>query len=178
VEELEVPIESSQEKIQEEAREAREKWISHVALTAAILAVLAAITALLAGHHSNEAMIEQIKSSDQWSFYQAKGIKSAILNSKMELLDSLGKVVSEKDRAKASDYSTQQEEIKTEAAEHKEASEKHLESHNTLAKGVTLFQVAIAVSAISVLMRRRRFWALSLLFGFAGLIFLFLGLKV
>ena len=50
-----------------------------VALTAALLSVLAAITALFASHYANEAMIEQIQASDQWSFYQAKGIKSVVL---------------------------------------------------------------------------------------------------
>ncbi|MGO9146526.1 MAG: DUF4337 family protein [Desulfomonilia bacterium] len=36
-----------------------------VALSTAILAVLAAVSSLLAGHHSNEALIEQIQSSDK-----------------------------------------------------------------------------------------------------------------
>ena len=36
---------------------------------------LAAIAALLAGHAANEALLEQIKASDQWSYYQSKSIK-------------------------------------------------------------------------------------------------------
>jgi hypothetical protein len=72
----EVPLEQSQEEIAHHAHHATEKWILGVALTAAFLAVLAAITALLAEHHANEAMLDQIRSSDKWSFYQAKSIKA------------------------------------------------------------------------------------------------------
>jgi len=76
MEEIEVPTEQLQEQLNERTRESQEKWILMVALTAAILAVFAAINALLAGHYANEAMIEQLKASDQWAYYQAKGINT------------------------------------------------------------------------------------------------------
>jgi hypothetical protein len=37
-----------------------------------------------------------------------------------------------------------------------------------------MFQIAIAIAAISALTRRRRFWIVSLLFGAAGCVFLLL----
>ncbi len=55
--------------------EGKEKWVLYVALTTAIIAVLAAITGLIANDHADEAMLAQIKSSDQWAFYEAKSIK-------------------------------------------------------------------------------------------------------
>ena len=61
----EVPLEQSQEDIAHNAHAATEKWILGVALTAAFLAVLAAITALMAEHHANEAMLDQMRSTDQ-----------------------------------------------------------------------------------------------------------------
>jgi hypothetical protein len=45
-----------------------------------------------------------------------------------------------------------------------------------LSLGVTMFQVAIAVGAISVLTRRRNFWFASLAFGAVGVGFLGYGL--
>ncbi len=42
--------------------------------------------------------------------------------------------------------------------------------------GVTLFQVAISVAAISVLVRRRRFWWVSMGFGLVGFVFFIQGL--
>ncbi len=164
----EVPLEQSQEDILHHAHAAEEKWILGVALTAALLAVIAAITALLAEHHANEAMLEQILSSDKWSYYQAKGIKANLLGSKIELLTALGKTVDAKDRAKLETYRKEQEAIREEAEEKERASEVHLKHHTLFSRGVTLFQVGIAVGAISVLTKRKRFWYASLVFGVAG----------
>jgi hypothetical protein len=171
MEEIEVPTEKLHEEMVEHAQHAKDKWISQVALSSALIAVFAAIAALMAGHHSNEAMIEQIKSSDKWNYYQAKGIKSSLLNAKIEILTEMGKTAKDSDREKSADYKKEQEEISKQAKEKEEASEKHLITHEIFAKAVTFFQVAIAVSAISVLMRRRRFWFVSLAFGLGGLIF-------
>lgn len=37
-------------------------------------------------HAANEAMLCQIKCSDQWSFYLAKSIKSYLFSTKVEIL--------------------------------------------------------------------------------------------
>jgi len=50
----------------------------YAAVSTALMAVFAALGSLTAGHHSNEALIAQIKASDTWAYYQAKGIKSEI----------------------------------------------------------------------------------------------------
>jgi hypothetical protein len=171
MEEAEVPLEQTQEDIIHHAHAATEKWVLGVALTAALLAVLAAITALTAEHHANEAMILQIQSSDQWNFYQAKGIKANLLNSKVELLAALGKDMDEKDKSKLEKYQKDQEEIKAKAEELQRDSESHLRHHSILARGVTMFQLAIAVGAIAVLTKRRRFWYVSLAFGLVGVVF-------
>ena len=176
MEEIEVPTEQLQEQIHERAHEARERWLSWVALSSALLAGFAAVSALLAGHHANEAMVDQIRSSDQWSYYQAKSIKAAVLGSKIDLLKALGKEVSPKDEEKFVQYKKEQDEITGFAEEKERASESHLQHHTIFAKGVTLFQVAIAVAAISALTRRRRFFLVGLLFGLGGLVFLTQGL--
>jgi len=92
----EVPLEQTQEDLVHHAHGSSEKWVLGVALTAAFLAVLAAITSLIAEHHADEAMILQIQSSDQWNYYQAKGIKANLLDTKTEILSALGKPVDEK----------------------------------------------------------------------------------
>ncbi len=69
MDEIEVPTEHLHETIKEKVEELNEKEPSHfsmyIAISTALMAVLAAISSLLAGHHSNEAMIDQIKASDQ-----------------------------------------------------------------------------------------------------------------
>lgn len=149
-----------------------------VALSSALLAGLAAVCSLLAGHHANEAMIEQIQSSDQWAFFQAKGIKAAVLGSKIELLEAEGKTVSEKDRQKIADYKKEQDDIAHEAKHKQEEAEGHLHRHVVFARGVTLFQIAIAVGAIAALTSRPSFWFVSLGFGAVGVWFLCQGFLV
>src|ERR1700735_553807 len=80
--------------------EGKEKWVLYVALTTAIIAVLAAITGLIANDHADEAMLAQIKSSDQWAFYEAKSIKSEEIATSNKILVALGKTVAPQDSAK------------------------------------------------------------------------------
>jgi Domain of unknown function (DUF4337) len=172
MEEAEVPLESVQEHVQHEAEHSRERWISWVALSTAILAVLAAITGLLSGQHANEAMMNQIEASDQWAYYQAKGIKAAVLDAKM----TLSSAPNEQDKSKAERYQEEQAEIQNEAKVKETEAKTHFHRHETFAHGVTMFQIAIAVAAISALTAKRRFWLVSLVFGAAGCVFLVLGL--
>jgi hypothetical protein len=169
-------MEKVHEHIEEHAHGAKEKWISLVALTTAILAALAAVTSLLAGDHAEEAMARQIESSDQWSYYQAKGIKSGLVGTRIEILAALGHEASEADKEKMKKYEEEQAEIKKEAETKMEESKLHSRQHVGLARGVTMFQIAIAIGAISVLTKRRRFWVVSLVFGAVGIVFLALGL--
>ncbi len=194
MEEIEVPLEQSQEHIKEHAEHASEgkRWVLGVALSSAIFAALAAVASLRAGYHANEALLEQIganneilKASDQWTYFQAKGIKSAVLASRIELLKTLDKTPSEAELAKLKSYDADQKEI-TEAAkkfqahadELKEEGKVHLEHHEKLATSVTMFQICIAISAISALTQRRAFWFVSLLFGAVGVCYMVSGLFV
>jgi hypothetical protein len=169
-EEIEVPTEHLHEQLEHSAHHSQESWIMMVALTAALLSVLAAITALFAGHYANEAMLEQIQASDQWAFYQAKGIKSAVLESKIDLMKQMGKEADEKDVKNAERYKDEQQEIKKEATTKQDESARHLVQHNALSKGVTLFQIAIAICAISALTRKKWLWYGSILLGIAGIL--------
>jgi predicted cobalt transporter CbtA len=172
MEEAEVPLEHLHEEIHHHAEHGGAPWISGVALSTAILAVLAAIAGLLSGKHANEAMMSQIESSDQWLYFQAKSIKAAILEAKTTLASE----ATERDKEKAAQYQEEQVEIKREA-EHKQAEAKaNFHQHEVFARSVTMFQIAIAIAAISALTKKRRFWFVSLLFGLAGSVFLVLGL--
>jgi hypothetical protein len=171
MEEAEVPLEHLHEQVHHTAEHSGQDWISWVALSTAILAVLAAIAGLLSGKNVNEAMMNQIEAANQWNYYQAKSIKASVLDAKM----SLASAVDEKDRAKASRYEEEQTEIKKEA-EHKTVEAKsYFHRHEVYARGVTMFQIAIAVAAISALTRKRKFWVVGLLFGAVGCVFLLLG---
>ena len=164
MEEIEVPTEHLSEEINEKAEELKKekKWSFYVAISTALMAVLAAISSLMAGHHSNEALIEQIKASDQWNYYQAKGIKAEILTLKMATAG---------DSSRLKKYNNDQQTIMAAAQDHEKLSEEHLRKHIILARSVTLFQIAIAISAISILTERKPLWFLSIILTLIGAVF-------
>jgi hypothetical protein len=172
MEDPEVPTEHLHEHMEHSANHAKAPWIMGVALSSALLAGFAAVSSLLAGHHANEAMVDQIQSSDKWAYYQAKGIKAAVLGSKMELLEAEGKPAATRDTQKLAEYKRDQDDIAAEANERQRSAEAHLGRHVVFARAVTLFQIAIAIGAISALTNRRAFWFVSLAFGAGGVVFL------
>ena len=175
MEDMESPVEHLQEKLHHIAEHSGETWLKWSALLSALFAVLAAISGLQSAHYADRAMIEQIEASDQWSFYQAKGIKAKVIESQKEILSELGKTTEDQTK-KIEKYATEQEEIKKIADEKVHAAKEHLEKHEVLARGVTLYQVAIAMIAITVLTRRKHFLLLAGALGVVASYFLVTGL--
>jgi hypothetical protein len=177
-EEIEIPTEHLSDEIQEKAEEKKERWTLYLALSTALMAVLAAIAGLLAGHHANEALIERAKASDQWNFYQAKNLKQEIAVNTDQILHALGKTdTAVKDHsADIVRYDLEKAAIKKEAEEDEQQSVAHLGKHVPLASAVTAFQIAIAISAIAILTRRRKLWYGSLVLTLIGIGFLIAGI--
>ena len=152
------------------------KWMARVAVTTAILATFASLATMFASNHLNQAMIEEIKGADQWAFFQAKGLKLAVLEGRMELLPILGKVVSPEDTARADRYKREQEEISADAKKHQASGANHRKRQGLLSNASTAFQVAIALAAVALLTRKNAFWGLSIVGGIVGLVFFVMGL--
>jgi len=167
--------EQSNEHAHHAAAEGKDKWVVWVALSTAIVAVLAAITGLLAGSHADDAMLAQMHSSDQWAFYQAKGIKADMLTSSNNLLIALGKAPDTAATSKAKRNKLEQADIMTKAKDFQKESDEHVARHEVLAKGVTLFQIAIAIGAISIITKRKSLWLISMGFMAFGIYFLLTG---
>ncbi len=191
-EEIEVPTEHLHEKLEEAAEESEHEagahetkkehtWISRVAVSSALLAVAAAISALLAGHHANEAMFEEMKATDQWALFQSKGIKASQLETKRTLLEALGKPIAPDKEGKTveqklEEYEKDKDKIQEKAKELDESAENHMKHHVWFARAVTIFQIAIAMGAIAVLARRPKLWLVSVGLGGLGSVFLVIGL--
>jgi hypothetical protein len=175
---MEQPTEEINKHLHEQAHQSHDKGIMKIALSSALIAVLAAVASMISEHQSNEAMLSQLKASDQWAYYQAKGIKHNVLDTQIVLLEAQGF----KDQAKLGEmkaarekYRQDQDEIAKEATKEQDDSLKALKSHNSLSYAETFLQVAIGVSAISALTRRRWLWVTSLFVAAAGLGFLIWG---
>lgn len=72
---------------------------------------------------------------------------------------------------KAEEYAAEKEDIQQEAKKQKAESEHELKTHQSFAKSVTFFQIAIAMGAIAVLTKRKSFWFFSLAVGVVGAVF-------
>src|ERR1700741_1781960 len=147
MEEPEVPTEHLHEHIHEHADHSPERWILGVALSSALLAAFAAVASLLAGHNANEAVIAQIESSDQWSYYQSKSIKEAQLAGKLDILAALDKPVADADKSKVAQYEKEKEEVRKDAKRLEKQSQHLLGTHEGRAGSGTRCSSAIAVGA-------------------------------
>ncbi len=159
MEEIESPVEHLSEELHHAAEHAKENWLKFGALLSALLAVLAAISGMQSGHEVNKAMIDQIRASDAWGYYQAKGIKVMITEQQPRTTNTAAQIKK---------YEEERQGIKKDAEAKAVSSERHLQAHETLSRAVTLFQVAIAMTAIAVLARQRKFLLVSAGLGGVG----------
>ena len=169
--EMEVPLEQSQEDLHHHASHSGEKWITWVALTSALIAVMAALTVMKASRHADEGMLAAGEKNDRWAQFQAKSIKAGQMETRIAILKAMDKPVLPEYEKKLKDYAHDQQEISAEAKKLETESKHHLEVHDVMAFGVTLFQVSIAVAAIAALSKQRAFWYVSLMFGAVGTFF-------
>ena len=181
----EFETESLHEAIKEELEREGGGFLKQISLTTAILAILAAIASLQAGITVNTALLLktdatrlQSEASDQWAYYQAKGIKAAVQEASLTPWLAMGKEAPPRYREKMNRYGEEQKEIQGKAAEkERERDEKlkesdhYLHKHHGFAAAVVLFQVSIALGAVAALTRSRLVWTASLLSGGAGIIF-------
>jgi hypothetical protein len=172
MEEIEIPTEHLHEEIKEKTSELLEKGESksflYIAVSTALMAVFAAIAGLMAGHHSNEALIDQIRASDQWAYYQAKSIKREVRSLQNTAASASPDSLLVQKAAEAV--------IAKKAEEYQASSERHLSKHVWLAGAVTLFQVAIAVSAIAIMSRKKWLWLAGIALALGGIVLFISGL--
>jgi hypothetical protein len=186
---IEVDTEKLHETIHEEIHGETEHeggaFLKRIALSTTVLAAIAAVAALQAGATVNEALALkteatclQAEASDQWAFYQAKGIKQAVAEASESAYRSVGKDPPPAFAEREKRYAKEQDEIKAKAQEKEhERDEKAKEAehllhrHHGFANAVALFQVSIALGAMAALTRLKPVWWGSLAIGAVGVAF-------
>jgi hypothetical protein len=181
-EEQEVDLDHLKEAVAEEVERESGSLVRRIAVTTAIIAAVAAIGSLLAGGAVNEALILkteaaelQTRASDQWAYYQAKGIKAAVATSVRASYEVAAKEAPPSVEATIHRYEEEQKEIQAQARElEKERDRKTAEAatlmhrHEHLALSVTMLQISIALAAVAALLRHRLLWMASAVLGIAG----------
>jgi len=168
---------------QEIEKEGGGRLLRLISFSTALIAALGAVAALQAGDTVNEALglksdaaTLQGQASDQWALYQAKGVKGAVADAIAATWLAAGKPVPA--TVSSARYATEQRGIEKEARAFEakrdlvvHEADELLSRHHRYANAVALFQVAIALGAISALTRMRVVWFGSLFLGAAGLAF-------
>ena len=159
-----------------------------VPIAAAVIAVLAALGTLFANHNSiaglaekNEAILYQIKSADQYAYYEASRIKGhvyqALMGSGMVAASaqkSLQATV-DKEQTKADRIQKVAQEDDAQAADHFKASESYMKAYEKFEVATTLFEVSIVLVSITALMRTRAMLFVAAGATLVGIIFFGLG---
>lgn len=181
-EDVEIDTDKLRETIDEEIEREASTLLRGIALTTAVLAALAAIASLQAGGTVNEALALkteaarlQSEASDQWAYYQAKGLKSVVIEAQRNVWQALDKPPPAELGADSQRYVEDQKKSRDKAKElEHQRDEKSAEAdvlmhrHHYFAESVALLQVGIALGAVAALVRRRPVWIGSILLGFAG----------
>ncbi|MBS1228284.1 MAG: putative transrane protein [Proteobacteria bacterium] len=160
------------------AQHGGDSFTSRVAVLTAILSTVGAIFGYMGGHaqnlallYKNEAAIQKTSASNQWNYYQAKSNKQNLAELSVTL--TTGEAQQKFSQA-IERYKKEKEEIKVDAekleataqaADHQSELEMHV--HGRWALASTLLQIAIALSAITLLTRKR--WMLGGVFSAAGI---------
>ena len=181
-EEIEVETETVHETV-DEAIEREGNWLlKAIALTTALLAILATIAALRTAATVNEALMLkaeatrlQAQASDQWAYYQAKGIKAAVQEASRTAWLAIGKEPPADFKEAVKRYGDEQREIEKIARQKEhDRDEKSAEGdqlfdqHHQYAISVAIFQVAIALGAVAALTRMRPLWIGSVVLGLSS----------
>jgi len=183
-EEVEVETEKLREAVHEELEKENSDFLKQIALTTAILAAFAAVGSLQAGDTVNEALVLkteatrlQAQASDQWAYYQAKGIKGALQEAARAPWLAVAKAPPADLQAQQKRYADEQAAIQQKAEDferQRDAKEREsaqlLHRHHGFARSVTLFQIAIALGAVAALTRVRLVWIISSLLGLTGIV--------
>ena len=165
------------------AEEKKEPWLNYLALSTVILAVCATLATFKGGGYSTRSVMSQTRASDQWAFYQAKSIKGYIYEMQKEKLELELKGMSGKSpqaeeyRKKIDDYGSKVAKYEGEkTAIQKDA--KNFESIRDEAQkhgqafgiAVIFLQIAILLSSIAALLKKKPVWLLGVAVGIVGVV--------
>lgn len=165
--------------------EKKENWINYLAFTTVIFAALATLSTFKGGGFSSKSVVFQAQASDQWAYFQAKSIRESLYRIQKENLDLQLNLLPnttdietkekiEKALTDANDklqkYAAEKNGIE-QAARDLEKSRDEAQLHSKpLGLAVIFLQIAIVLSSIGGLLKRKEVWFLGLPIGLTGAI--------
>jgi hypothetical protein len=170
------------EHVAQKEKEKRDSWTKYVSLTMVVIAVLAAIATLKGGGFStrtlkemNEATFNQAEATDQWSYFEALSIKENLYAIELEHLNAApvpDAAAVAKMKAKVDKYIKEKADITALAKNYETARDAARKTATSAAEhskrmglSITLFQIAIALGAMCLIVKRKPLWIVSSILG-------------
>jgi len=165
------------------ADEKKEPWLNWLALTTVILALCATMATFKGGGYSTKSVLTQTQASDQWAFYQAKSIKGYLYElhrDKLELeLKTMGATLApeavkeyssriDSAQAKVRKYDEEKEQIQKKAKDLESFRNECGRHSAAFGMGVIFLQIAIVLSSIAALLKRKMIYYGALGVGVIG----------
>jgi len=168
------------------AEEKKEKWLNYLALTTVIFAVCATLSTFKGGGFSTKSVLAQTQASDQWAYYQAKAIKGYLYElqkDKLELERKTGgsklqkSAIGEYEKkidgysAKIKKYEEEKATIEKDAKKLESMRDDAQKHSQIFGMAVIFLQIAILLSSIAALLKKKPVWILGLATGFIGIFY-------
>jgi hypothetical protein len=169
------------------SEEKKEKWLNYLALSTVIFAVCATLSTFKGGGYGSRALLNQTNASDQWAFFQAKSIKSALTKNQEDNLeiqkgfitkasDSKEDIAKYEAKIKSCDedlkrYDKEKAEIKVKAENFEKARDDCQKHGGQFGIAVIFLQVTILLCSVAGLMKKKPVWYLSLVSGAIGILY-------
>ena len=165
------------------AAEVKERWLNYLSATTVIIAVCATLSTFKGGGYSTRSILNQSKASDQWSYYQAKGIKSYLYEIQIDNLkatfhlgkDTLGNAAIQarinQYKQKIDKYASEKKDIEKQAKEFEGIRDDSRKHSDFFGIAVIFLQVGILLSSIAALIRKKILWYISVGMGLIGIIY-------
>jgi hypothetical protein len=168
------------------AEEPKEQWLNYLALTTVILAVCATLSTFRGAGYSTRSVLAQTQAANQWAYYQAKSIKGYLYENQKEsmeldlkknktklpqaLLDEYEKKIAAYSQ-KLKRYEEEKAEISQEAKKMESVRDDAQKHSQTFGLAVIFLQIAILLSSIAALLKKKYVWILGMGAGAVGIIF-------
>jgi len=167
------------------AEEMKEPWLNYLALTTIIFAVCATMATFKGGGYSTRSVLSQTQASDQWAFFQSKSIKGYLYEMQKDQLEmqvktlgaqlspELGAEYSKKIdgyASKIAKYESEKTKIQGDAKKLEKLRDDAQRHGQPFGVAVIFLQIAILLSSIAALLKKKYVWLLGVVIGSYGLL--------
>ncbi len=165
----------------------KERWIQGVALTTTILAVCAALSTLRGGGFSTKVQVSTTQENNQWSYFQAKSTKQHICEMQVQsfeidkllttntiAIDSINSKIAQL-KSNIARYDKEKADIKKGAEDLNKLQLEYKAHSGSFGIASMLLQIAIMLSSVGALMKKKWMWFAGLALGVTGIVYMLNG---